>query len=194
MQRFRRIARRSLTVVVAALPLSAAGVVVTATDAFGYGKADNPIAQVELSGNCDNPTFTLCLPGTTGGVGLGGVWAWSELDTTSTGAGTSGTMDATVAFCQHAPFHGAFGHPDRTGTWQRFTTVTTVATIAATYPGYHLFPFYNPTTYDGGSVYVLDFNTTPTPETDFIVVVPTQQGHYSQHPAPGVSLQLQVAP
>lgn len=184
-----RMTRSVLTAAAAALPLSAVGVLATSTNAFGYGAADHPIAQVEISGNCDNPAFALCAPPTQNGVGLGGVWVWSELDTT-TGNITSGTMDATVTFCGHGTGHpGAFGHPDHTGVWVRYASLTTAEAATAG----HAQPFYNPATYHG-SVDVLDFFPHTTPATDFVAVVPTQQGHYSEHPAPAVSIQLQVAP
>jgi len=84
--------------------------------AFAYGSPDQPIAQVEISGNCNNPDFALCQE-----VGLGGVWAWAELDTAG-GTGTSGSMDFTLAFCGHSEpgagphSAGAFGHPGE-GEW-----------------------------------------------------------------------------
>src|SRR6266487_2846546 len=96
--------------------------------AFAYGRADHPIAQVEISGNCNNPSFDLCQH-----VGLGGVWAWAELDTAG-GITSSGTMDYTLTFCDHAgpgggPHSaGAFGHPGE-GVW--YTVNSLGAALAA---------------------------------------------------------------
>jgi hypothetical protein len=42
-------------------------------------------------------------------------------------------------------------------------------------------------------VYVLDF-FPGSGANDFIAVVPAVQGHYSFHPAAGVSIQDQIAP
>lgn len=161
------------------------------TSAFAYGKADNPVAQVTLSGNCDNPNFPFCAPPPEG-VGTGGIWAWAELDA-NTGSLTSGTMDATVAECGHVVggggpgSAGAHGGPDRNGTWQMYDSLgdAMAANSAA-------FPFYDPSTYQG-SVYLLDF-FPGSGDQDFVAVVPTQLGHYNQHPANAVSLQATVAP
>src|SRR5438552_10220610 len=74
--------------------------------AFAYGHADQPIAQVEISGNCNNPSFGLCQE-----VGLGGVWAWAELDTAG-GSTSGGSMDFTLTFCGHV---GPGGGPHSAG-------------------------------------------------------------------------------
>lgn len=183
--------RTALLTVAAALSFGAIEAVST-TGAFAYGKADNPVAQITLSGNCDNPSFPLCAPQSDGGVGLGGIWAWSELDA-NTGSTTSGTMDATVAECGHVVkgggpgSAGAGGGPDPYGTWQIYDSLGDAMTANSAAS-----PFYDPSTYQG-SVYLLDF-FPGSGDQDFVVVVPTQQGHYGQHPAPGVSLQTQVAP
>lgn len=165
---------------------------VSATAAFAYGSADQPIAQVELSGNCNNPSVPLCAPQDQGGVGLGGVWAWAELDSTGTNP-TSGTMDATFAGCGHVlgksspGTAGAGGGPDPFGVWQQYPSLGDALTANPM-----AFPFYDTTAYDG-SVYLMDF-FPGTGSDDFVVVVPTEQGHYSFAPAPGVTLQTQVAP
>jgi hypothetical protein len=182
--------RAALLTAAAALSFGAVEALAT-TAAFGYGKADNPVAQVTLSGNCDNPAFPLCAP-PPDGVGLGGIWAWSELDA-NTGSATSGTMDATVAECGHTVggggpgSAGAGGGPDPFGTWQ---TYDSLGDAMAANPA--AFPFYDPTTYQG-SVYLMDF-FPGSGSQDFVVAVPTQKGHYNQHPTNGVSLQATVAP
>jgi hypothetical protein len=180
--------KRSL-IAAAILPLAVGGMILgSAGKAFAYGTADQPIAQVEISGNCDNPSFPLCAP-PPDGVGLGGVWVWSELDT-SGGVVTSGTMDATVTFCGHViggggpGSAGAGGGPVRGGTW------STISSLADAPPG--AFPFYDPSKYTG-SLRVLDF-FPGTGSDDFIAVVPAQVGHYSLQPVHGVTIQTQVAP
>lgn len=168
----------------------------TATSAFAYGSAAQPVAQVEISGNCDNPNFSFCSQV----VGTGGIWAWAELDNiASTNPGTLGwnEMDATVADCGHvqggAPPHtsGGSGGPDPIGVWNQYSSLDAAeqATGGAAQP-LLLLGSGNPYT---GSVYVLDFFPGTGPD-DFEVVVPVTQGHYSAQPAPGVSLQIQVAP
>lgn len=162
--------------------------------ALAYGKADQPIAQVEISGNCDNPDFFFC----SNVVGLGGVWAWAELDNlpSSTTVGWN-EMDATFAGCGHvrggAPAHtsGGGGGPDPIGVWKQFSSLGAAeqATGGAAEP-LLLLGGGNPYT---GSVDVLDFFPGSGPD-DFEAVVPVAQGHYSAQPAPGVSLQIQVAP
>lgn len=176
-----RFVRRSLVVGIAILS-AAAATTMAAPGAFGYGAADHPVAQVEISGNCDNPSFPLCAP-EPDGVGLGGVWVWSELD-------ADGSMDATVAFCGHTVggggpgSAGAGGGPVRTGQW------STISSLADAPPG--AAPFFDPSKYHG-TLYVLDFFPGSGAD-DFIAVVPTTRGHYSMHPAPAVSIQTQIAP
>lgn len=177
--------KRSL-IAAAVVPLAVGGMILGgATKAFAYGAADQPIAQVEISGNCNNPSYPLCADE----VGLGGVWVWAELDT-SGGDLTQGTMDATVAFCGHViggggpGSAGGGGGPDRNGVWY------TISSLADAPPG--AFPFYDPSKYTG-SLRVLDF-FPGTGSDDFIAVVPAQLGHYSLQPVHGVTIQTQVAP
>ena len=71
-----------------------------ATSVFAYGHADQPLAQVEISGNCNNPDFDFCA----NDVGLGGIWLWIEID-------AGGTADVAGAGCGHnigGPRGGAF--------------------------------------------------------------------------------------
>jgi hypothetical protein len=69
--------------------LVAASVGASATSAAAYGRAEQPLAQIELSANCNNPDYPLCQQ-----VGLGGIWLWIEID-----AGGSG--DIAGAGCGH---------------------------------------------------------------------------------------------
>ena len=172
---------RPLLILVALFSALAAGLA-AAPRAFAYGAADQPVAQVEISGNCDNPGFWLCAP-EPDGVGTGGVWAWAELD-------SNGSMDATVAFCGHVvggggPGNaGGGGHPDRFGTW------TTISSLSDAPAG--AFPFFDASkTYS--SYYVLDF-FPGSGSDDFIAIVPAPVGHYAWQPTHGVSIQTQVAP
>jgi hypothetical protein len=172
---------RSLVVGVVTVSAAVAGLV-GAPGAFAYGAVDHPVAQVEISANCDNPNFPLCAP-EPDGVGTGGVWVWSELD-------ADGSMDATVTFCGHVVgaggpgSAGAGGGPVRTGQWW------TTTTLADTPPG--AFPFFD-TSKNYSGYYVLDFFPGSGAD-DFIAVVPAPQGHYSWRPAPAVTIQTQVAP
>jgi hypothetical protein len=61
-----------------------------ATSVFAYGHADQPVAQLEISGNCNNPDFDFCK----NVVGLGGIWLWIEID-------ANGTADVAGAGCGH---------------------------------------------------------------------------------------------
>ena len=154
----------------------------SSVSASAYGTADQPIAQVEVSANCNNPTFPLCQQ-----VGLGGVWFWSELDTAG-----GNTMDYTLTFCGHATpalplppgaAPGAFGHPG-TGTW------SWIANLSQAPPG--AFPFFSG--YNGSQgYYVLDF-FPGSGQNDFIAVVPAAIGHYSFKPVSGTTIQTQIAP
>jgi hypothetical protein len=172
----------------------AAASFVSSGSAFAYGAADQPVAQVEISANCDNPSFFFCSQV----VGLGGVWAWSSLNNVAnTTTGGWNEMDSTIADCGHTQggggpgSAGAGGGPDPVGVWKQFPSLAAAeaATAGAAEPllalgGGNPYP---------GAVYVLDFFPGSGP-SDFMPVVPATQGHYSAHPAPGVSLQITVAP
>lgn len=161
--------------------------------ALAYGTADQPVAQVEISANCNNPSFPFCNV-----VGLGGVWAWAELDNVPSSAVPGwNEMDATFAGCGHTRSGGgpgsagAGGGPDPIGVWQEFPSLldAEIATGGAAEP-LLLLSGSNPYT---GAVYVLDFFPGSGAE-DFMPVVPVAQGHYSAQPVSGVTLQVQVAP
>jgi len=146
--------------------LAAAGVVGGASGASAYGAADHPLAQIEFSGNCNNPDFPLCQP-PPAGFGLGGIWLWIEID-------ANGTGDVAGAGCGHVRgVGGGAGSISGDITW-----------FKATLP-------------PGPGLFAID----PT-NTYYVVVLgpgevfpfPVTQGHYSFMPAPGVAIQLQVAP
>jgi hypothetical protein len=178
--------RRAIFVSVLAVALGFAGSLLSTEMAFAYGSADHPIAQVEISGNCNNPDFELCQE-----VGLGGVWAWAELDTAG-GNVTSGDMDFTLAFCGHSgpgggPHSAGGGGQPGEGEWWTANSLNDALAAGA-------FPFFDTSkTYD--AYYVLDF-FPGTGQDDFIAVVPAGYGHYSSpswFPA-GAQFQTQVAP
>jgi hypothetical protein len=146
--------------------------------AAAYGKASQPLAQVAFSGNCDNPSFPFCAP-PPGGVGTGGIWFWIEVD-----AGGGG--DIRGAECGHTV--GGAGGPGGAGavkvsgdiTWTYSNRVNGVNAGAESFPGL----------VDPGDRYYLI--TLPGGENKFLF--PTTTGHYAFQPAPGVSLQLTIAP
>jgi hypothetical protein len=160
--------------------------------ALAYGSADQPVAQVEISGNCNNPSFPLCQE-----VGLGGVWSWAELDTAG-GSSTGGSMDYTLTFCGHAGpgggahSAGAFGHPGE-GRWYKVDTLGAAFGLGATLTdGAGAGPFFD-TSVPYSGYYVLDY--FPGSGTDdFVAIVPAVYGHYGLNPVPAVAIQTTVAP
>jgi hypothetical protein len=132
-----------------------------------YGKADQPLAQIEFSANCNNPDFPLCAP-PPDGFGLGGVWLWIEID------GVNQTGDIAGAGCGHVRGGGGGAGSIRGDiTWWGSTGPQGLA--------FAIDPndlYYNVVLGDGG------------PPISF----PQTVGHYSFQPAPGVSVQTQVAP
>jgi hypothetical protein len=127
------------------------------------------LAQVEVSANCDNPTYSLCDPTT--GFGLGGIWLWVEIDSSS----TPGTGNAVVsgAECGHVlggPRGGA-GSIHGNFTWWSSTD-----------------PNGFPLAFDPNNQYynlALGNHTFAFPQT---------MGHYSFSPVHGVTIQVTVAP
>jgi hypothetical protein len=148
--------------------LAAASVGVTVGSVAAYGAADNPLAQIEYSQNCNNRD--LCQ----GPFGLGGVWLWIEID----GGPTSGTADIAGAGCFHLPGFGGGADPIRgEATW--FWSPTPI--------GFDLtLGTWSDPNHDGW--YVLAF-----PGFGF-ASAPVTVGHYSGHPFPAVNFELQVAP
>jgi hypothetical protein len=164
--------RRSL-LMVAALAAAAVLAMGFASPAGAYGGgAGHDTWQVGLSGNCNNPS--LC------GDELGGFWGWIEFDRFANGTITG---DAQLTGCSHF-LHGAgpagAGHADED---------ITSAHIGPALEGDPNFP--------GGQVFYVDSNVVngvPN-DPDFLgdSGVPVEPGHYSDHPAPGVSFNLQVS-
>ena len=138
-----------------------------------YGHADGPIAQIEFSGNCNNPEFFLCAT-PPAGFGLGGIWLWIEIDG---GAGaTSGEADIAGSGCGHVPGGGggAFSIRGEFEWWWSATPEGADVTFG---------------TYSGADGY---YNVALGPSDVFSF--PVTIGHYSFHPAPAVAVELQVAP
>jgi hypothetical protein len=162
-----------LRVMLNAGTLAGSSAAVTATSVLGYGHADGPLAQIEFSANCNNPDFPLCAAPPSG-FGLGGIWLWIEIDG---GAGaTSGDADVAGAVCGHVRGVGG-GAGSVNGEYDWWWSVTPEGFPAVF--GYPLDPngYYN---VDLGEFGVISF--------------PVSQGHYSNRPAPGVTIQLQIAP
>ena len=152
--------------VLVASTLALAGLGATTGVAAAYGKADQPLAQIEFSGNCNNPDFPLCAP-PPDGVGLGGIWLWIEID-------SGGTGDIAGAGCGHdRAGSGGAGSIRGEITWWGSVGPQGEAFVADPNNLY-----YNASLGDGG------------PPLSF----PQTVGHYSFMPVAGVALQLQVAP
>ncbi len=160
---------RTLVVILAVGALLVPG----AARTFAYGAADQPLAQVEFSGNCDDASFPLCAA-PPAGVGVGGIWLWMEVD-------ADHTVDFTGAECHHDPGNvsgtGTAGAVavNGTGTWAYSTGIP--AGVAA--------PFRDP----NNQYYVITLSPYP-----FRFAFPVSQGHYSLHPVSAVSQELTVAP
>lgn len=168
---------RMVRLVLLAGLLAAASLGFTAGGAAAYGHADGPIAQIEFSGNCNNPDFFLCYPPELGGFGLGGIWLWIEIDGGEDGASaTSGDADVAGSVCGHVPGvgGGAFSIRGEFDWWWSATPEGADISFG-TYSGAD--GYYN---VDLGSGGVFSF--------------PVTIGHYSFHPAPAVAVELQVAP
>jgi hypothetical protein len=153
---------RFLRVALVAVALAIPSVALTSGTVFAYGHADHPMAQLEISGNCDNPNFAFC----TDVVGVGGIWLWIEVD-------ANGTADVAGAVCQHTVGGRGGGATSIKGEFNWIST--------------YIPP--NP------QLQVIDpTNTYYIIQGLDVFPIPVTQGHYSFHPAPGVSLQVQVAP
>ncbi|HET7418973.1 MAG TPA: hypothetical protein VFL27_01175 [Candidatus Dormibacteraeota bacterium] len=167
--------RRALLLCGLATAVAGATLVSEVATTFAYGAADQPLAQVEVSANCDNPSFPLCAP-FPAGVGTGGIWYWVELD-------ANGTGDLSGAACGHTV--GGVGGPGGAGagsikgsaTW-KYTSLETAP------PGAIFFG-----TFDPKDKY---YAVTITDGSTWLI--PTTTGHYSARLAAGVQLQITVAP
>jgi hypothetical protein len=154
--------------------LATASLGVTAGGAAAYGQADGPIAQIEFSGNCNNPDFFMCYPRELGGFGLGGIWLWIEIDG---GAGaTSGDADIAGSGCSHIIGVGGGAFSIRGEFDWRWSATPEGADVSFG-------------TYSGVDGY---YNIELGPHDVFSF--PLTIGHYSFHPATAVAMELQVAP
>jgi hypothetical protein len=160
---------RKLRIMLVASALAVSVLGVGASGVFAYGRADQPLAQVELSANCTNRESPFC---SQEALGLGGIWFWVELD-----AGGSG--DVAGAGCQHLA--GVFGgaEPIRGEiSWISFTG--SVGDLETTYPGVVAVGA------DPNDAYYV------VPALGF--AFPMTTGHYTLTLDKGVFLQAQVAP
>jgi hypothetical protein len=160
--------RKALVLVVLVAGLAAITGFTGAKNALAYGKADRPLAQLTVSANCDNPSFPLCSPTT--GVGLGGIWAWVEID-------TGGTGDMTGAGCGHS---GAGGGGSGAGPLGPTEITWTMVHSSGIPSGF------------------FQLGTDPSDEYYLVsglpFAFPVTQGHYSTRLAPGVQIQSTTAP
>jgi hypothetical protein len=149
--------------------LSVAMLGVTAPSVAAYGRADQPLRQLELSANCNNPAYPLCAA-PPNGFGLGGIWLWIEIDANHTG-------DVAGAGCGHVRGGGGGGAGSIRGEvawwWSATPQGFPVALGAPLDPN----GYYN-VDLGGGEVFAF----------------PVTIGHYSAHPAAGVAIEVQVAP
>lgn len=152
-----------------------AGLVAAPTPALAYGAADQPLAQVEVSANCDNPGFPLCAPFPQG-VGTGGIWYWVELD-------ADGTGDLSGAGCGHTV--GGVAGPGGAGAGSIKGTATWTYTSLEAAPSGAIFFG----TLDPNDRY---YAVTITDGSTWLI--PVTNGHYSVQLATGVQLQITVAP
>jgi hypothetical protein len=157
---------KPLRLLLAASLLTVAALGATTGGVAAYGRADQPLAQLELSANCNNPDFGLCQQ-----VGLGGIWLWIEID-------ANGTGDIAGAGCGHIPGVGGGAGPIVGEiSW---TSGTASDVLGA---GGFLFGV------DPHNAYYI-VGLGPGEVFGF----PKTVGHYSFSPVPAVTIQLQVAP
>ena len=141
-----------------------------AAQAYGGG-ASHDTWQIGISGNCNNPSYC--------GDELGGFWGWIEFDRAANGTITG---DAQLTGCGH--FQGGGGG----GAFHADVDITS-AHIGPSQP--------QDPNYPNGQVFYVDSNVVngvPN-DPDFLgdSGIPAEAGHYSFHPAPGVSDNIQVA-
>jgi hypothetical protein len=159
------------------LPVVAIMALIACDSAFAYGKAESPLAQIEFSGNCNNPSFPFCAP-PPNGVGTGGIWFWIEID--AGGEGDIAGAGCGHTFGTHGPGSAGAGPIKGEITWKYSNRADGVSAGALTFPGLE----------DPADRYYLV--TLPGGVEKFLF--PTTVGHYSFMPTNGVALQLQVAP
>jgi hypothetical protein len=156
--------RRFVSLVAALVAAAAVAAGFAATAGAYGGGASHNTWQIAISSNCDNPS--LCLD-PTGAPSEGGFWGWIEFDQWSNGTITG---DAQFTFCGHTTGGGG---PGSAGAGHE-----SLGIYAA-----HL----DQTTGD----FVIDSASDPGFEGD--TGIPFTPGHYSSHPAPGISQVMQVS-
>jgi hypothetical protein len=151
-----------------------------ASSAAAYGGgATHDTWQVGMSFNCNNPSYC--------GDDLGGFWGWVEFDRASDGTITG---DAQLTGCGHSvggggPGGGA-GHIDLD-----ITAAHIGPGSGDDPPGVDVFYVdHNVATFTGHGM-----RQSVTDDPDFLddSGIPAEPGHYSFHPAPGVTFVIQVA-
>ncbi len=168
----------ALRLLLPAAILAASGLGIGTSSALAYGSADNPLAQITVSANCDNPAFPLCAS-PPNGVGTGGIWYWIEVDGNFTG-------DMTGAACGHTT--GGIGGPGGAGAGSIAGPVvwsyTSLAAIQAA----------------NGAITLIPGATDPNDHYYLVTLTigeqwafPTTPGHYSFQPVAGVTVQINVA-
>ena len=181
---------RKLLLALAALGAVAALAVGFSSSAKAYGGgAAHDTWQVGLSFNCDSPTSAYCLD-QNGQPSLGGFWGWFEFDR----SGTQMWGDAQLTGCGHTTGGGG---PGLAGAGHLSLDIT----------AWHLGSAQPQDPNPGGQEFYIDAYTvtfyghgspqtfTSQDEPGFLgdSGVPAESGHYSFHPAPGVSGNVQVA-
>lgn len=166
--------RRLVVVGASASAIAAVALVaLPSSSAFAYGRADQPLAQVEVSANCNNAGFPLCAPDS---VGTGGIWYWVELDANYTG-------DLAGAACGHTI--GGVKGPGGAGAISINGPVSwSYSSLEDAPPDVNFFGAFDP-----NDEYYL---VTITDGSQWLFPVTT--GHYGTNLAPGVQLQITVAP
>jgi hypothetical protein len=134
-----------------------------------YGRADQPLRQIEFSANCNNPSFFLCAPRPQG-FGIGGIWLWIEID-------ADNTADVAGAACGHTIGGGGGGAGSMRGNATWWWSATPQGAPAAFGAPPDPNGYYN-VAIPGGEV----------------IAFPVTIGHYSAHPVHGVAINVQVAP
>ncbi len=143
------------------------------TTASAYGTSDQPLAQVEVSANCDNPSIAICQP-QPAGFGLGGIWVWVEID-------GDGSAEIRGAGCGHGSAGSGGGPIHFTGSWFPFYGTAAQLEAAMGPPPQFFIAAVDP----NNKYYVL-------PQLG--LAVPQTQGHYGLRLAPGAQVQVTIAP
>jgi hypothetical protein len=191
--------RKGLVLVVLVAALIVAAGVLGSGRALAYGHADQPVAQVEVSGNCTNASWC-----NANFDGTGGLWIWAELD-------ADHSVDGTFAGCGHTvggaggPGGAGGGGGPVSGDWQLASNIFDTFNVNP-----DVFPIALALNSDGSlnlnvPYYVITLHSGG-PEGDFPFAVPAKLGHYNYSglqfingiPAgtkiPGLNFQTQVAP